>query len=119
MARAILLVLSDVAPGADENEYNRWYNERHLPDVVRVKGYVAATRYRRSDVEILPGLPAPSNRYVAAYEVEAKDDGDLADAAAALRDALAAGEADISPTLDMATLQVAFFTPIAAVGAPE
>jgi hypothetical protein len=46
---AILVVLTRPLPGAEnEADYNRWYDERHLGDVLDViGGFTAARRYKR------------------------------------------------------------------------
>jgi hypothetical protein len=56
----ILLTSVDVAPDAEE-EFNRWYNERHLPEVMACPGFRSAARY-----ECTLGEP----RYIAIYELE-------------------------------------------------
>lgn len=60
------VVMSNPTPGKEE-EYNRWYNEQHLHDVVAVPGFVAAQRFR---VEGEGSLP---HRYLALYEIETDD----------------------------------------------
>ena len=40
----LLLVFSDVAPEHDE-EYNRWYNEEHIPERLSIPGVLDAARY--------------------------------------------------------------------------
>ena len=40
----LLLVYSDVAPENDE-EYNRWYNEEHIPERLSIPGVLDAARY--------------------------------------------------------------------------
>jgi hypothetical protein len=56
-----------------ESEYNSWYNEIHLPEVIAVPGFVAATRYELSpEPRRMPGVPefVPAQRYLAIYELE-------------------------------------------------
>jgi hypothetical protein len=99
---SVLLVYTDPASGAQEAEYNRWYSEVHLPDVVGVPGFVAATRY------ILTGLNVGKQfrpwivqrRYLAVYELEAKGEQAIAATAAALR----AQPMEISPALEAGPL---------------
>jgi hypothetical protein len=75
-SRHILVVYSNAAEGQDE-EYNRWYTETHLPEVVETDGFVAAQRFRLSPLE--PPQEEPYG-YLAIYEVE----GDVEAARAAL-----------------------------------
>ena len=55
----LLLVYSDVAPEHLE-EYNRWYNEEHIPERLSIPGVLDAARY-----EATQGGP----RYLAVYEL--------------------------------------------------
>lgn len=41
----VLVVTMEVDP-ADEAEFNRWYNEQHLPERMEIPGYVSARRFR-------------------------------------------------------------------------
>jgi hypothetical protein len=64
----VLLVFSEPKEGMEE-EYNRWYDNTHLPQVTEVPGIVAAQRFKLA--ERGPRCPA---RYLSIYEVET--DGD-------------------------------------------
>lgn len=59
----LLAVSADVARGA-ESEFNRWYDDVHLPEVLACPGFVAASRY-----ECVHGEP----RFLALYDLERKD----------------------------------------------
>ena len=41
----VLVVTMEVDP-ADEAEFNKWYNEQHLPERMAIPGYVSARRFR-------------------------------------------------------------------------
>ena len=56
----ILVTSVDIAEGSEE-EFNRWYNEVHLPEVLACPGFISATRY-----ECTQGQP----RYIAMYALE-------------------------------------------------
>ena len=56
----LLMVYSDVAAENDE-EYNRWYNEEHIPERLSIPGVLNAARY-----EAVQGGP----KYLACYELE-------------------------------------------------
>jgi hypothetical protein len=62
--RALLIVRSNVVP-AREAEYNQWYNEVHLRDMLAVPGVLSARRY----VSLLDDEP----KYAAVYELEGED----------------------------------------------
>lgn len=71
MAKYRMTVFSNPVAGK-EAEYNRWYDEQHLPDVCAVPGFVSAERYELSG--------DGSHRYAAIYNIETDDiDGALAD----------------------------------------
>lgn len=62
-ARTILVTTVDIAPTA-EAEFNRWYNDVHMPEVMGCPGFVSAARYECAD-----GQP----RYIAIYELDSAD----------------------------------------------
>ena len=57
-----------------EDEYNRWYNDQHVPDVLGVDGFVGVQRFKLSAA---PGGPDPYWGYVAFYEID-RDKVDVA-----------------------------------------
>lgn len=67
MTRYKFLVLTNPKPGQDA-EYNRWYDEVHLGDVVDVPGFVAAQRFRIEDAADFSGY-----RYLSIYDIESDD----------------------------------------------
>jgi len=60
-----LVVLSKPVPGRDE-EFNNWYTERHLGDVLALDGFVAARRFRFIPSRLTRQEPPA---YMAIYEV--------------------------------------------------
>ena len=67
MARYILEVRTNCSDQEREAEYNDWYNNIHLPDVLETPGVVRATRYENTD-------PAEGEaKFVAIYEIETND----------------------------------------------
>lgn len=60
-APGILLVLNDILETAEE-EFNRWYQQQHVPERLRLPGFRSARRYRA-----VKGTPA----YMAVYECDA------------------------------------------------
>ena len=63
----MLLVLSNPVAGR-EDEYNNWYTNTHLVDVLKLPGAVAAKRFKLSDTQ--RGEPPYEFKYMAVYEVE-------------------------------------------------
>jgi hypothetical protein len=58
--------------GDRDAEFNRWYDEIHLPEVVAVPGFVGARRFRIEGTKPEEG-GLPAWRYVAIYEMECED----------------------------------------------
>ncbi len=65
MARYKLIVFTDAVAGKEE-EYNRWYNDVHLAEVVAVPGFVSAQRFKLESA-VIGGF---SNRYCAIYDMD-------------------------------------------------
>jgi hypothetical protein len=100
MARTIMAVLSNPSSADQEDEYNSWYDEVHLKELLEIPGIVGATRYRLSDA----AGPAPTeHRYLALYEVEGDPAAVLAELGAR------AGSTSMSPALDVAGSRIAFW----------
>ena len=49
-----LAVTSDPVPGR-EDEYETWYNDAHLPEVLSIPGFAAARRFVATDVDPVTG----------------------------------------------------------------
>lgn len=106
MAKHILMVMSNSVEGLGlgrEEEYNRWYSDKHLGDVLKVDGLVAAQRFKV--VETIEG--DKPWKYMAIYEIEADDPtsfmGGLADAR---------NHMEMSDALDINSLTIWMFSPI-------
>jgi hypothetical protein len=76
MTRYIYVVLSSPREGREE-EYNEWYSNKHIPDVLGLGPFSAA---RRLKVTKSVFGPPPQQQYLAFYET----DEDPADALAVL-----------------------------------
>ncbi|MGY2033365.1 hypothetical protein [Nocardia gipuzkoensis] len=101
MAEAKMLVFSNAVAGQDE-EFNEWYDNKHLAEVVAVPGVSSGQRF-----ELVPALPggnaaAPAHRYLAVYELS--DDPDKVVQAFVAR--AGSGEIELSKALDVSTLAV-------------
>ena len=62
MAKGIILVESRPSSPDRDQEYNTWYDEVHIPELVALDGFVSARRLRPVEGD---------GPYVAIYEVEA------------------------------------------------
>ncbi|TDC88539.1 DUF4286 family protein [Actinomadura sp. 7K507] len=69
-------------------EFNRWYDEVHLPEVLAIEGFVTARRYTPAEDE---------DPYITQYELE----GDPEAVIGRLLKAAADGELNMSETLRM------------------
>lgn len=69
MKKYKFLVFTNARDGRDD-EFNAWYDEIHLPEVVEVPGFTGAERYA---IRPQPGEPAPTHRYLAIYDMETDD----------------------------------------------
>ncbi|WP_051361736.1 DUF4286 family protein [Solimonas soli] len=102
MAKVLYVVFTRPAEG-QEPDYNRWYDEQHLGDVLKVPGFVAAQRFQ---VVGDNAMPAP---YLAIYEVETEDPEGIR----ARLEALAGSAAmPVSPAMDMERVAASVFRPI-------
>ncbi len=104
------VVLSNPTAG-NEAEYNRWYNDQHLPDVLNVPGFVRAQRFKLSDAQMAPDGDK-THRYLALYEIETDD------VAAALKGlASRVGTADMimSDSIDLKGVSARIFEPVTGV----
>lgn len=102
MADHLMVVLSNARPGL-EDEFNDWYTNVHIVEVVdRLDGFEAAQRFELSDGQVEEGAPY---RYLALYWIP---EDKLADAQEAIRhqrreraEALAAGREPLISKADV------------------
>jgi hypothetical protein len=70
VSRSVLLVFSNPADGR-EDEYNAWYTEHHLDEILAIDGFRLAQRFRLADDTLMTqDTPDAPYRYLALYEVE-------------------------------------------------
>lgn len=63
-------VFSNPADGKEE-EFERWYDEQHVPDLFAIPGFVSAQRFRLTDAQARKeGHP---HRYLVVYEIDTDD----------------------------------------------
>lgn len=68
MPKFTYVVFTNAVPGL-EDEYNHWYTNTHIPDVLRVPGVQSAQRFRRT-VQQRGSGPHPW-QYMALYQCDA------------------------------------------------
>jgi len=101
MAKAIIAVYSNPSSPELEDEFNTWYDQVHLKELLAVPGVTKATRYRLAD-GVNPGTP--EHRYLALYELDTEPGAVLAE--------LGSGRLASSDTLDAASVRLACWVPI-------
>lgn len=99
--RYILQVSSRAMPGR-EADYDTWYEETHMGEVLALDGFVACERFRRT----VPGQDGPAE-FVANYEVETDDPGALLQSLFA-----AAPDMNLTDSIDPASARFEFLEPI-------
>ena len=110
MPKGLLIVLSETAEGADEDEFNRWYSEVHAPEIVERGAAVSFRRLKASGIPLAPPIPELPT-YAAVYEIEAETTADverIQQQLAATKHLSRGG----SPTLDLASVRAAFYLPV-------
>ena len=99
MATTKMMVLSNPVPGR-EDEYNDWYTNRHIPDVVACPGLVSGQRFKIEGDDRW--------KYAAIYEIE----GDVAAAQAGMMARANTPAMPISDSLDAAGALMITLSPI-------
>ncbi|MDD5510350.1 MAG: hypothetical protein PHI12_06055 [Dehalococcoidales bacterium] len=64
MTKYLILAYTDAPDPLRENEYNEWYDNIHLPDVLETPGVINGTRYVCTTPNTGPG------KFLALYDVE-------------------------------------------------
>ncbi len=72
MPKAVLIVQSQAADASREDEYHKWYENTHIPDLLEIPGITGARRFSLAGGGFGPAdssIPA----HLAIYEIEADD----------------------------------------------
>jgi len=112
MSRFLFVVFTAPKEGR-EDEYNEWYDGRHLNDTLGVPGIISGERFVLADVDA-PGTELP--KYLALYEIETED---IAEIPRALAEARVSGQMPSSDALDRSSIRAAFYQAIPGPGEPE
>jgi hypothetical protein len=65
MGRYLLFAFSDCKDPARVKEFNDWYDNTHVPDMLEVPGMIGATRWMSAESK-----EGKSRKYLALYELE-------------------------------------------------
>ena len=60
-AHYLYIVRAELSDEKWEEEFNRWYDQHHVPGLLAVPGFISATRFSQL---------GPPRRYLAVYEIE-------------------------------------------------
>jgi hypothetical protein len=93
------VVLSNPVEGK-EAEFNEWYNNTHLKEVLQVPGIITAQRFALHRPSLLPHQD-PQHGYLAIYEIETDD---IAATLADLRSRPGTPAMTISEAFDLGTV---------------
>lgn len=108
MAKYQFIGFTNPVPGR-EDEYNEWYTNTHVHDVLKIPGIVSAQRYKLAEHQRSPG-PHPY-KYLAIYECETDD---VRNIIAELKARSGTSEMPISDAMDSERLMY-FFEPMTDV----
>jgi hypothetical protein len=101
--RQMYFVFGNARPGM-EAEYNEWYDNVHLPQVLAMPGVISAQRFDLLTPESASAFPV-THRYLAVYEFE----GDADKIMLSMREASASGEMAMHEGLEIETVQMSFW----------
>lgn len=101
MAKCKLVALTTPLPGK-EAEFNDWYQNTHLPEIIAIPGFQGAQRFKL----VAKMMGADDNQYLAIYDAESDDPGALMAAMGAM-----AQSGKMTPPIyqDMATTYTSLF----------
>ena len=79
MEKWVLVIRANCADQSFEGhgEFNDWYDNVHVPDIMTIPGFKRAARYMNPDISTLE-----TGRYLAIYEIETDDINDITTAMA-------------------------------------
>ncbi|WP_099021544.1 DUF4286 family protein [Mycolicibacterium palauense] len=105
--RFIQVTFSNPVEGR-EDEFNEWYDNVHIPELLAIPGMVSATRYdlHDSDTYRMEGGLAPEHRYLTIYEME----GDVNTIMAKIVEGVASGNIVMSDSLDLQASRMSFWS---------
>lgn len=100
MHTAMMIAFSRPASAEQEAEYNNWYSNIHLPEVMKIKGVIGARRYKTADIKPPEGISGRTHPYVAIYELSATNEAELEMVMNALDATMQAGGFTLTDTMD-------------------
>jgi hypothetical protein len=103
----IQVVFSNPVEGKDA-EFNEWYDNVHIPELMAVPGMLSAKRYALHEAAVygLEGGYRPDHRYLTIYEME----GDVDAIMGRIVESVTKGEVVMSDSLDLSSSRMSFWT---------
>ena len=108
VGKFVLVVPSSATKGRDD-EYNDWYDNRHIHDLLAIPGVKSGRRFVASAASPM----APPANYLAMYEIESDDPAAVM---AELNRRSAEGVIPITDAIDLTTAQLWVFEETLSVG---
>ena len=102
MAKYVFVVYTEPVEGQDD-EYNRWYSDVHVADVLKIEGITAARRFKLAPMDPPQDGHPP---YLALYEIETDD---ITKIPAAIRQGVQDGSMPLSDALDRSKNRTAYY----------
>jgi hypothetical protein len=72
MPKAILMTFTGLNDAARQGEYDKWYDEVHIPEVLGTPGFVSARRFSGSPVR-RPSVVGELPQYLTVYDLDTED----------------------------------------------
>ena len=107
MGKYVLVVPSSAKEGRDD-DYNEWYNNQHIHDLLAIPGIKSGRRFTPDPISPMP----PPADYLAIYEIETDDIGSVF---AEMNRRAQSGEMSVSDSLDPASPKLWVFEQTLAV----
>ena len=76
MPRGVFVVQAVPSSQERKEEFNRWYDTVHVPQLLQIPGFVRARRFRAVD----PPGDGPYEEFLAIYDFDVDDVGEVSDA---------------------------------------
>ena len=97
--KTLFVVHSNPVDGR-EDEYNEWYNNVHLPEVLKIEGFRTAQRFKLAEAQVIGDQ---SYGYMALYEIDGVNTQQTLDNLAA------ASWLNMSDAINMSTARISVF----------
>ena len=101
-AEHLLFAFTNPVEGHDD-EFNKWYDGVHVPELLAIPGVVSAQRF---EVAAPEGAPKPAHSYLAVYRLDRAGNEVMGELGARM----GSGELHMSDSLDMTTANLSVWS---------